>query len=350
MEKCFDCAKVNAFIFTEGGTNAGLGHLTRCIALYDELESRDLNVMFVVSGDDTVRTVLRDRKFKLDYWYNNWPNYLHDDCKGKTDCIIDSYIASEKTYFDIQKHCRKALYIDDTNRIDYPRGIIVNPSIFGNQVFYHEQEGQVCLKGIDYIILRKEFQNDFQRIVREEINNILVILGGSDVKNLTPLIITALGDNKYQNINKHIVVGNAFTNIDELKKISEKYSNVHLHINLTANELYQLMEKNDLAITAAGQTVYELLSMRLPFICIKIIENQENNIIGLLQYGMIEDYLDYCKITDRQSVYEYIANNLERYQPKAIRENRAKSMEQFNIGKGARHIIDALVGKNGNEC
>lgn len=348
MRKYSDCDNINAYIFTEGGSNVGLGHVTRCIALYDELESRNLNVMIIINGDDTVKTVLGKRKFKFDYWYNNWSEYLNDDCKEKTDCIIDSYIATEKTYFHMQKCCRNALYIDDTNRINYPRGIIVNPSLSGNQVLYNKQEGRICIKGIDYIILRKEFQNDFQRIVREEIKDILVILGGSDVKNIAPLIITALGDNKYQNINKHIIIGKAFTNIDELKKMSKKYPNVFLHINVNADELSRLMAKSDFAITAAGQTVHELLSMRLPFICIKIIDNQKNNIAGLIQYGIIEDYLDCCATTDYKSVYDYIARNLERYQPKRIRENRAKSMEQFNIGKGTRHIIDALVGKNGN--
>jgi spore coat polysaccharide biosynthesis predicted glycosyltransferase SpsG len=44
----------------------------------------------------------------------------------------------------------------------------------------------------------------------------------------------------------------------------------------------ELMVKSDLAITAAGQTIYELLATQTPFIPIKVIENQENNVNGFI--------------------------------------------------------------------
>lgn len=347
MKMSCDCIKVNTYIFTEGGSKIGLGHLTRCVALYDELESRNIKAILVIYGDDSVKPVIGERKYILDNWHNDWSKYLNEDCNKKTNCIIDSYLASEKTYYEIQKYCRKALYIDDTNRINYPRGIIVNPSIYVNRSHDLLQQDRIRLTGIDYVILRKEFQTGFHREVRERIGDIIVILGGSDVRNLTPHIISVLGDEKYNRIIKHIVIGNAFNNIPELKQLSKAYQNVHLHINLNSNELYNLMAKSDFAVTAAGQTVYELIAMKLPFICIKVMNNQENNITGLIQHGIIEYYLDYDRITDSDSLKICLRENIEKFLPMAVRENQVNNMAKINIGKGARHIIDALVGEHG---
>lgn len=43
--------KINrVIIFTEGGDNIGFGHITRCSALYEEIESRNIEVLFVIFG------------------------------------------------------------------------------------------------------------------------------------------------------------------------------------------------------------------------------------------------------------------------------------------------------------
>ena len=39
------------FILTEAGKNIGLGHLSRCSALYEEAVSRDIETHLLVNGD-----------------------------------------------------------------------------------------------------------------------------------------------------------------------------------------------------------------------------------------------------------------------------------------------------------
>lgn len=42
--------KKRVIIFTEGGQDIGFGHLTRCSALYDEIDKRGIEVVLVIYG------------------------------------------------------------------------------------------------------------------------------------------------------------------------------------------------------------------------------------------------------------------------------------------------------------
>lgn len=49
--------------------------------------------------------------------------------------------------------------------------------------------------------------------------------------------------------------------------------------------MLSLMLKCDIAVTAAGQTTYELARIGLPTIAIGVVENQKFNIDGWLEIG-----------------------------------------------------------------
>ena len=330
------------FIFTEGSHQIGLGHLMRCIALYDEMEKRNLKPMLIIHGDESIEGIIGNRNYVIDNWYINWPAYVKNTNLGKPCCIIDSYLAEESTYHEIQKFCNKALFIDDTNRLSYPKGIIVNPSLYGDRIQYSTKEGQVYLAGIRYIILRKEFQDMFLRKVNDRPHDVLVIIGGSDICNLTPRIINILNRPQYNHLEKNIVIGNSHNNISEIERNASQCKKTKLYYNLDAGDLAQLMKNCDYALTAAGQTVYELIAMQLPFSCFKIIDNQDINIRGLFKYNIIDDYFDCC-INNDKAVDKFIESSLLKFDSRLVREVQINEMKKTNIGKGVRHIIDALV-------
>lgn len=334
--------KGDNLIFTEGSSQIGLGHIMRCIALYDELEARHLNPRLVIYGDEGVVEAIGNRKYEIDFWYDNWPNYVNAYQIAKPNCIIDSYIAEEKTYFDIQKHCRKALYIDDANRISYPKGIIVNPSLYGNKINYKNKSGQLVLAGPNYVILRKEFRCEFDRIAKDKIDDMIVIMGGSDIWNLTPELIRILKKSKYKNIRKHIVVGNGAANINAIKKLADE-SNTFLHKNLDARQLCNLISSSDYALTAAGQTTYELIAMQLPFSCVMVADNQRNNVAGLLDNRIINNYLDYTVAQDPRILEKYVIESIMEMNNVNTRNNQIRAMKKINLRRGVKRIVDALV-------
>lgn len=264
------------YILTEGGSKVGYGHITRCSALYEELERRNINVEFIVNGDNDVSSVLEGKKFTLEDWRGI--TYLSNLLLEKDYVIIDSYLADKEIYDYIANRVKKALYIDDNMRIDYPKGIICNPSIYGKELNYPKKEGLEYLLGAEYVILRKEFIDVPKKEFKDKIEDVLITFGGSDVKNMTPKILKILNEN-YSNLRKHVIIGKGFDNIYKIKSVADK--NTEFYYNLNAEQMKNLMLKCDFAISAAGQTIYELLRVGIPFVPIKVADNQENNINGL---------------------------------------------------------------------
>jgi len=275
-------------IFTEGGSGMGLGHISRCSALYDEIASRGLEVEFIIYGDTEKINVFEGRIVRNINWLSE--DYLNNSVQNTDYCIVDSYLASRELYQIIAEKSKKSLYIDDNARIEYPKGIIVNPSINGDDLNYAKNNENTYLLGEKYIIVRKPFLNVERVSINQVVKEVLITMGGSDIRDLTPRILNDICI-KYPGIKFNVVIGNTFHNVKVIESIDHK--NIELHYNIDAELLQNLMLKSDFAITAAGQTMYELLATQTPFIPIQVIDNQSNNIKGLKKINPNQVVIEY---------------------------------------------------------
>jgi spore coat polysaccharide biosynthesis predicted glycosyltransferase SpsG len=308
-------------IFTEAGSKQGFGHLSRCCALYDESVALGYDTRLIVNTTEPLSQM--PRNIIIANWleisvlmkFLNKPDYV----------IVDSYLSDLSVYKIIADNCKTALYIDDYMRIDYPKGIVVNPSLYGDKMPYKQKNDVKNLGGKKYVIVRKEFQS-IPFITREnKLNRILITMGGSDILNLTPIIIKSLSA-----IEKHVVLGQGFKNTEEIKSATDE--NTVLHYSLTAEQMRDLMLNVDVAVTAAGQTIYELMSFGIPMIPIKVIDNQKWNIAGLQELGI--KYLDATEKDLNEVEWKELIVNARKYQPfvfngqkeilKALREAKIK--------------------------
>lgn len=322
-------------IFTEGGSKVGLGHLTRCCSLYDEIAARGNDVNIYINGD------ISNIKFleKYNVCNCNWlsRDYLESQISIEDYCIVDSYLADEKLYDIIANNSKKVLYIDDMNRIKYPKGIVVNPSLSVDYICYNESKDKEYLLGSDYIILRSPFIGSKKNNIEVIPHRVLVTMGGSDMENITPTIIQKIC-NVNMNIFFDIIVGSTFTNIDYIKSVANK--NTKLHYNLEAEDIKKIMIKADFAITAGGQTIYELLSVKTPFIPVKIADNQINNLNGLKKYN---PSIRYVNIEEKN----WVNNLVEEFNTICNYEYRLSFNKAFDglvDGSGTKRIIDSLLG------
>ena len=312
------------FIFTEGGGKLGYGHLSRCSAIYEEAENLGYKVEFIVNGDKEVEEFLDNKNLTLVDWRNSL--YLKKMLKDNDFAVIDSYLAKDDIYNLISILVKKVIYIDDNKRVDYPKGIVVNPSISCKNLDYPKKIETKYNFGVDYVILRKDFLNVEKKEINS-INDIMITFGGSDITNATPKVLELL-EEKYSEIRKHVVIAKGFKNIDEIKMRCDK--NTILYYNLSAKKMKELMYRCDFAIVAAGQTIYEMIRVHLPFIPIKVVENQENNIRGLIKIGIIEKEIGIDEIIENINI------QLERF----------KNLDGNIIdGKGASRIIELLEGE-----
>ncbi len=321
-------------ILTEGGNNIGLGHIARCMSLYEEVLKREISIDFIINGDVSSVDFLHGITFKKANWLQG--EFLHNYITADDYIIIDSYKAEKAVYDFIVKLSNKAMFIDDIGRLDYPEGIIVNPSLDSSSIDYLISPNSILLSGPDYVIVRPPFVGIKRETAFNGLKRILITMGGTDIRKLTPLFINNVCKD-LNDIEFDIVIGSKDT--DELYDQYLGFKNVAIHYNIDATEMFNLMMNCDLAITAAGQTIYELLATQTPFIPVQIIENQENNIRSLLKYNPNQIVLKH----DDMGLIEHIFNALDIYDASGYRQDQNKAYEGLIDGYGARRIIDKLL-------
>ncbi|WP_269317776.1 bifunctional UDP-2,4-diacetamido-2,4,6-trideoxy-beta-L-altropyranose hydrolase/GNAT family N-acetyltransferase [Exiguobacterium sp. KJ 601] len=324
---------MKVMIFTEGGKRTGFGHLTRCIALYDEVKRRGIEVELIVQSDVDLRNLVGDRYCTIINWYI--VDYLYRVVQSDFYCIVDSYIATRDLYQVIAQRSKSAIFLDDTNRIHYPDGIVVHPSLSTNDV------PSGSLAGPKYIILRDAFREEVRPFIRQDVTNVLITVGGTLQPSLIQSIVHLICF-KHPEITFHILIGDKYDPILERELLS--VSNIILHRYVPSHEMKRLMSCSDLVITAAGQTIYELIISGVPFVPIKIAENQERNMLALRSRKLISSNVTWESSTFAQD----LQTEFKRMLPMHIRTKQTMNYDGLLDGNGPLRIIDSLLYNKGN--
>ncbi|MCK5287525.1 MAG: UDP-2,4-diacetamido-2,4,6-trideoxy-beta-L-altropyranose hydrolase [Candidatus Omnitrophica bacterium] len=320
---------MKALIITEGGRNVGFGHITRCVALSQGFKSKGIDVSFIVNGDESVINYLLKEQYKIFNWIKEKDRLLVE-VKKNNIIVIDSYLADKELYEEISGIADdQLLIIDDYKRINYPIGVVVNPSINSERFNYPQKNGVTYLLGKDYIILRKEFQNVSNKIINEKVKNILVTFGGISHDNFMKKFLNFLSNN-YSDFNYHIIA-----NMDFNFNVKLKFN---LYSNLSAVEMRDLMMKVDVCVSAGGQTIYELARVGVPTVGICMADNQKFNLIGLKEERVIE-YPG--KLNSR--MFEWIGKRLSTLLDCEKRCELSHAARSLIDGKGTERIVYKLM-------
>ncbi len=304
---------MNVVILTEGGRNYGFGHVARCSSIYQAFKEFNISAKFIINGDKSIDSILQN----IDYTISDWLNleFSSDDI-----VIIDSYHAPLEFYQKIAKTASLVIYIDDNNRLEYPEGIVVNGTILASS------KRKDSLYGSKYIPLRQDFWDAKIIDINDEIKNVLITLGGNDLRNLTPKILNLL---KNENFTKKVIIGKNFSNISEIEEFEDE-----LIYAPGAHQMCEVMGSADLAISAAGQTLYELAGLGVPTIAIGVIDNQIDNIKNWQKQGFIE----FAGFWDDDELEENILAKLELLKSANLRKEKQLKAVSAVDGKGSLRI------------
>lgn len=322
-------------IFTEGGEKIGFGHISRCTALYDEATRQGITVELFIWNNgfgDNENSLLESRKVTFVNWQD--PDYLLKNMNKNDFCIVDSYLAPIEIYELIARLARKAVYLDDYGRLDYPEGIVVNPSLSTEGIKYKQKKNCEYLLGGQYIILRTPFLGKEKRCLNKGIEQVLITLGGADPLNLTARITSLLSE-KYPELIFNVILGSLF----QLTEQFGQFKNVRIYNNLSAQEMCDLMTRTDFAITAAGQTIYELIFLKIPFVVIQTAKNQENNVDALKGAMLKQWIIDY---KDKNAL-KIIDESFQKILSPSKCTNFVNTMDQYIDGFGCERIIERLI-------
>ena len=138
------------FIFTEAGNISGYGHLTRCLAINQNLKKK---ATIFVHPDNK----LKIRNIKLYPWRNDIERAIKlSNIRKPKIALIDSYLANKKTLNTLRSKFKYLIILDDYDRISYDCDLLINPSILGNKFKLNQKVKKVY--GSKYIIMRDKIK------------------------------------------------------------------------------------------------------------------------------------------------------------------------------------------------
>ncbi|MDP8230773.1 MAG: glycosyltransferase [Candidatus Gorgyraea atricola] len=299
-------------IITEGGRNVGFGHITRCLGLRSELEKKRIEVCFIINDDVNAAEKIKGKNFKI---YKNNEDILRL-VRGSDCAIVDSYILNKDVYLEIKNSVRLLVSIDDNKRIEYPPGMVLNGAVYAKDMGFIESDGITYLLGPEFMPMRQEFVNIDKKSTKENIENILISFGGTDFKNMT---------SKVKDFTSKIFPDATINTIEGDKKI---------------DYVLRLMQEADIAISAGGQTLYELARVGTPALGVCVADNQLNNLKGWEKIG----FLKFCGWYNFENLFKNIEDALLHVTSKVVRKEMKKSGQSLIDGRGAKRVAEKIIG------
>lgn len=326
---------MKVLILTEGGKNIGFGHITRCIALYQAFEEKGLITELMINADKDIKETISEKNYQTFNWLNERGKLLK--MVNKSDIVIvDSYLADMQIYASISDIARIPVYIDDTRRLEYPSGIVLNGSFYAEDLYYPKKDGVEYLLGIQYAILRKEFWDVPAKKINKNAGRIMITFGGVDTKNMASKFLDFLNE-EYSDLQKLVIIGKGFQNTKDIEMKAGK--NTELIYFPNAKKMKEIMLISDIAISSGGQTLYELIRVGVPTIGICVAENQ---VFGLEKLQKM-DLIEYVGEYDDGEIERKLRKSIEYLGTQKIRETRSERGRRLVDGNGCKRLINQLI-------
>lgn len=267
----------------DAGNKIGMGHLTESICLADSLRSRtNGEIVFLVNrfapALDTIKRsgyayhIVREG---LDA-QENAEIVLDWIRKNDVQVVIVDLLNVENTYLQKLKNSAAKLVVilDDAEHRQVVGDLVINFNITQDEKFYLvlPPSGTNYLIGPKYMLLPEELHEIWkkEKTLPETCGTIFVNQGGGDPYGLTMKIIKEL---ERLNLKQKVIVviGPAMLlqHRKEITNLKPQLKNSYqFEWDVTQKKMYQLMLEGDLAITAAGNTLYELAVFGIPSIAV----------------------------------------------------------------------------------
>ena len=318
------------------------GHMMRCLSIADAVTKLGKKVIFI-TADEYPCELLGQRGYEPIVLHTDWKRMEEEAEKLKTlikeygvkKFLVDSYQITADYLQELRQEV-EVIYLDDLDAFDYPTDKLICYANYYGQFSYGQKtvdEGYYL--GMDYVPLRKVFQNCLPKKIRDKVENILLLSGGSDSCGIIKRMVDAFKDKEVMLIT---VCGRFYEGFEELKEEYKEYTNLVFYQNITNLEDY--MKEVDLAVSAGGTTLYELCAVGTPTISYSFADNQLYNVRQFAKDGLI----DYAGDVRTDDIFANVIKLYEKYDAdNTVRKERSVLMQQMVDGKGADRIARILV-------
>ncbi|MFP6056257.1 CMP-N-acetylneuraminic acid synthetase [Helicobacter pylori] len=228
-------------ILCDSFVTSGLGHVRRCEKILSFIEKLGVEASLYSHKQNNISAFLEG--------------------VGNDDFLItDSYRLNSKDFYLLKEKAKSLMVIEDKEHAKgfYPKNTkIMNFTLNALKHYNHVSKDHYL--GVGFYPVDARFV--YERPINTENKEVLITLGGSEQKTLKEIV--KILENK--NVNLHII--SPYTPKNPPK-------NTHYYSPLNPLEFSSLMKFCACAISAAGQTLYELALSQTPSLILPIASNQ----------------------------------------------------------------------------
>ncbi|WP_295089953.1 UDP-2,4-diacetamido-2,4,6-trideoxy-beta-L-altropyranose hydrolase [Ruminococcus sp.] len=302
---------------TDGNREIGTGHIMRCLSIADAFRILGEESAFAVA-DASMQKLIEERGFKVCVFDTDFRKMAEDMMFTKDlikefnarMLIVDSYFVTDD-YLRSFKEIIKLVYIDDLALFAYPADVLINYNIYAKRSVYEKLYSEKVeslpelLIGIGYAPLRKEFCNLPKKEIREKCTDVLISTGGADPAHLALRMISYIAAECYDDgLIYHVVIGAMNQDKAEINNIASKCKRIVLHHNV--RDMKELICSCDVAMSAAGSTLYEICACGVPLITYVIADNQIDGAKTFESKGLAINLGDIRAISNISKYFEII--------------------------------------------
>ncbi|WP_265473084.1 CMP-N-acetylneuraminic acid synthetase [Helicobacter pylori] len=242
-------------ILCDAFVTSGLGHVRRCEKILSFIEKLGVEASLYLHKQNDISAFL-------------------EGVGGNDFLIADSYCLNSKDFYLLKEKAKSLMVIEDKEHAKgfYPKNTkIMNFTLNALKHYSHVSKDHYL--GVGFYPVDARFIYD--RPINTENKEVLITLGGSEQKTLEEIV--KILENK--NVNLHIISPHTPKNPPK---------NAHYYSPLSPLEFSSLMKFCAYAISAAGQTLYELAlsqtpSLILPIASNQIVQSQEFESLGIFK-------------------------------------------------------------------
>ncbi len=263
-------------IRADASSAIGVGHVMRCLALAQAWQdSGGVVAWFSREMPATLITRLRREGVALhivagvvgdDRDAAEFARLAEQTCADWI--VVDGYRFGPDYLRQVRCTGKRLLLVDDMAHLEfYPVDVLLNQNMGTAAKLYagKRDDATQLLLGVRHSLLRREFRaGTASRSPRAgRPLRVLVSFGGSDPQNITRKVIDRLAAGRQASIHVIVIAGAANLQVDSLRRAAAS-APFRCELHVAVENIARLMSWADVAISAAGSTVWELAAMQLP--------------------------------------------------------------------------------------
>lgn len=323
----------------DGGPQIGYGHLIRSAALAEQLLAAGHTVALSTTTPTTAEEVFPDVVdiCELPSRGDPDPFVTQIDTLDPDIVFTDSYPVDTDYQRAIRERVPLAVLQDDA-RHAVCADLFVNGNLYAPDLQYEfvGEPPETCL-GTEYALLRREIREQaaIEPPWREQPEHAIIMMGGSDIGELTPTVVRAF-DGFDLRVDAIVGPGCSDTQQQAVQTAATR-SDADICVRRDPDDLVDRLAAADFAVSTASSATYELLALGTPIVSIPVVDNQEPIAAAL------EDR-DAAAILPRGSGTAAFRSSITTYMENTeLRRTRRERGREMVDGRGTERITEALT-------